>query len=89
MFKVTNINKFRDVIFTILQTLIIVAFAFVITIVNCQFNFKEFNWVTFTLTFTFTTTMKMVYTNYAKNKELESEQVLLLKNHCIMQPILI
>lgn len=74
-----KINKYKGIIITVLQTLVILAIAFVLTILSCGFNFKEFNWVRFIFSFIFTTVMKAVYTNYSKTKELENDDILTLK----------
>ena len=76
--KVDTLKKYRNLLVTIAQTLIVILLALVITIVNCNFKFQDFNWLTFILNFLFTTVMKATYTSYAKSKEmLESETVIL------------
>lgn len=74
-----KLNKYRGIIITVLQTLVILAIAFILTILSCGFNFIEFNWVRFIFSFIFTTTMKSVYTSYSKNKELQNNDIQTLK----------
>ena len=74
-----KLNKYKGIIITTIQTLVILAIAFMLTILSCGFNFKEFNWVRFIFSFIFTTAMKAIYTNYSKNKELENEDIQILK----------
>ena len=75
---IETIKKQKNIIVTIFQTIIVVAIALVITIVSCNFSFKDFNWLTFLFNFIFTTVMKASYTNYSKEKEMLSEEVVLL-----------
>ena len=75
---IDKIKKQKNVIVTIFQTIIVVGIALVITIVSCNFKFKEFNWLTFLFNFIFTTVMKASYTNYSKEKELLNEEITLL-----------
>lgn len=74
-----KLNKYRGIIITTLQTLIILAIAFILTILSCGFNFKEFNWVRFIFSFVFTVSMKAIYTSYSKNKEMLNEDIITLR----------
>lgn len=78
--KITNLNRYSDIIITTVQTLVIVLLAGVMTVVQCGFDFKNFDFVSFSFNFLFTTSMKAVYTNYSKNKELKSPEITLLRN---------
>lgn len=75
---IETIKKQKNIIVTAFQTIIVIGIALVITIVSCNFNFKEFNWLTFLFNFIFTTVMKASYTNYSKEKEMLNEEVTLL-----------
>ena len=74
-----KLNKYRGLIITILQTLVILGIAFVLTVLSCGFNFKEFNWVRFIFSFIFTVAMKAIYTSYSKNKEMLNEDIVTLR----------
>lgn len=76
----TNLARKRELIATIVQTIIIVSFSFIITIIQCSFDLKEFNWLRFTMNILFSLTMKLIYTRYAKTKELLNEDITLLQN---------
>lgn len=78
--KITNLNRYSDIIITTVQTLVIVLLAGVMTVVQCGFDFKNFDLVSFSFNFLFTTSMKAVYTNYSKNRELKSPEITLLRN---------
>lgn len=80
MLRVDRLARYRDVFVVVIQTIAVLIFALVITIVSCGFNFKEFNWLTFAFNFIFTTSMKASYTNYAKIKEMQEENIVLLMN---------
>ena len=75
---IETIKKQKNIIVTIFQTIIVIAIALVITVVSCNFSFKDFNWLTFLFNFIFTTVMKASYTSYSKEKEMLSEEVTLL-----------
>lgn len=76
--KIETLKKHRNLLVTIFQTIIVVGIAFIITVVSCKFKINEFNWLTFIFNFVFTTIMKASYTNYAKEKEMLTEEVMLL-----------
>lgn len=76
--KVDTFKKHRNLIVTIFQTIIVVGIAFIITVVSCKFKIEEFNWLTFIFNFVFTTIMKASYTSYAKEKEMMTDEVILL-----------
>lgn len=79
--KASTFSKFKQVILTLLQTLITVIVALILTIIQCGFDFKKFNWLRFAMNFLFTTYMKAVYTNYAKEKEQkENKDIIILRN---------
>ena len=81
MGKKVNLSKYRSIIITSVQTIFILLFAMAITIVQCGFSFKHFDWLTFSFNFVFATTMKAVYTSYAKTNELQTDQnIILLRN---------
>ena len=80
MMKVTTIKKYQGLILTIFQTMVILFFAFVLTILSCRFDFENFRWLTFIGNFGFTTYMKVTYTTYAKNKEMLAENIVVLEN---------
>ena len=80
MFRLDKMSRYRDTFVVVVQTLAVLIFALVITIVSCGFDFKEFNWLTFAFNFIFTTSMKASYTNYAKIKEMQEENIVLLMN---------
>lgn len=75
---IDKLKKQRNLIVTIFQTIIVILFALVITIVSCRFKLEDFNWLTFMFNFIFTTIMKAAYTNYAKEKEMLTDEVTLL-----------
>lgn len=79
MLKLSNISKYRGLIITALQTLVILGIAFILTILKCGFDFKNFDYISFIFSFLFTTSMKAIYTNYSKNKELLNEDITILK----------
>lgn len=76
----STLSRMRELAITTVQTLIIVAIAFVITIFQCKFDIKNFNWLRFAFNFLFSTSMKVIYTRYAKTKEMENPDIVLLKN---------
>lgn len=78
--KIDSIKKYKNLLITIAQTLIVLALALVITIVSCGFNFKEFNWKTFIFNFLFTTTMKITYTSYSKSRAMQENETVILTN---------
>lgn len=78
--KFSSIKKYQGLIITTVQTLAILFLALVTTILQCGFDFEEFNWLTFCLNFLFTTYMKAVYTGYSKNKEILSDNIVVLEN---------
>lgn len=80
MKKKFSFSKYRSVIITAVQTIFIVLFALAITIVQCGFDFKKFNFLTFSFNLLFSTIMKSVYTSYAKNNEMQTDEIVLLKN---------
>lgn len=80
MFKLDKLARYRDTFVVIIQTIAVLIFALVITVVSCGFKFKEFNWLTFAFNFIFTTSMKASYTNYAKIKEMQEENIVILTN---------
>lgn len=84
MFRVDRLARYRDIFVVVVQTLVVLVFALIITVISCGFNFEEFNWLTFTFNFIFTTSMKASYTNYAKIKEMQEENVVLLMNTIAM-----
>lgn len=76
--RIETLKKHRNLLVTIFQTIIVVGIAFIITIVSCKFKIEEFNWLTFIFNFVFTTIMKASYTSYAKEKEMMTDEVVLL-----------
>lgn len=84
MLRLDRMVRYRDTFVVVVQTLAVLMFALVITILSCGFNLKEFNWLTFAFNFIFTTSMKASYTNYAKTKEMQEENVVLLMNTIAM-----
>lgn len=80
MLRLDRLSRYRDIFVVVIQTIAVLIFALVITVLSCGFDFKEFNWLTFAFNFIFTTTMKASYTNYAKIKEMQEENVVLLMN---------
>lgn len=78
--KATALKKYYSVIMTLMQTIVILFLAFVITIVQCDFQIKDFDWFRFAMNFCFSTYMKTIYTIYAKNKEMLSDNIVILKN---------
>lgn len=76
--RIDNLKKHKNLIVTAFQTIIVVGIAFIITIISCKLQFEEFDWLKFIFNFVFTTIMKASYTNYSKEKEMMSEEVMLL-----------
>ena len=84
MLRLDRLSRYRDVFVVVIQTLAVLIFALIITVVSCGFDFNQFNWLTFAFNFIFTTTMKASYTNYAKLKEMQEDNVVLLMNTIAM-----
>ena len=78
--KLTTLKKYQGIIITLLQTIAILFIALIITVLHCGFDFEKFNWLTFALNFSFSTFMKLTYTQYAKNKEKMTENIMLLES---------
>ena len=78
--KIETLKRHKNLLVTLVQTVIIVGLALIITVVSCGFNFKEFNWKTFIFNFLFTSIMKMVYTSYGKFKEMQENETVILTN---------
>lgn len=78
--KIETLKKHKNLLVTLVQTIIIIGLALIITVVSCGFNFKEFNWKTFIFNFLFTSVMKMVYTSYGKFKEMQENETVTLTN---------
>ena len=84
MLRLDRLSRYRDVFVVVIQTLAVLIFALIITVVSCGFDLEKFNWLTFAFNFIFTTTMKASYTNYAKIKEMQEDNVVLLMNTIAM-----
>lgn len=76
--RIETLKRHRNLLVTIFQTIIVVGIAFIITVVSCKFKIEDFNWLTFIFNFVFTTIMKASYTSYAKEKEMMTDEVVLL-----------
>lgn len=79
MLKITNLTKYKGLIITCIQTIVILLFAFVLTILKCGFDLQKFDFMTFAFTFVFTNSMKMIYTSYSKNKALLDDDIVILQ----------
>lgn len=82
--KIDALKKYKNLLVTVAQTLIILGMALIITVVSCGFVFDDFNWTTFMFNFVFTTTMKVTYTSYAKSREMLSTETVTLTNTIAM-----
>ena len=77
--KIDSIKKHKNLLVTVFQTIIVIGIALVITVVSCRLKLEDFNWLTFIFNFIFTTVMKASYTSYAKEREMMTDEVVLLR----------